>query len=87
MGFSSVEGLLPPLYEGIKEIQTILASPELSSKLTSGDVIEKIERTETGFRITTNKRSVDVKIDYEKTQNIGPASFKLTFSEPENRKF
>lgn len=80
-----VEGILPPLYEGIKEIQSILSSPELGHKLESGDVIEKIEKTETGYKITTNKRELLIEVQYQKTRKIGPATYVLKFNEPEGR--
>ena len=79
---ASLQALLPPLYESTKELQAILASPELGQKLTSGDVIEKIERTSDGFLITTNKRTLLVIVTYEATGRIGPASDKLTFGDP-----
>lgn len=78
----SAEGLLPPLYENIKEIQAILGSPEIGERLQSGEVINKIERTSNGFAIQTNMHQLDVEVVYQKEGRIGPASFKLVFGEP-----
>lgn len=76
-----VEGLLPPLYQGIKELQTLLASPELGHKLDSGDILEKIEKTEYGYKITTSKRELHVHVIYNNNGKIGPATFTLKFEE------
>ena len=80
-----MQGVLPPLYEGIKELQALLASHELSQKLGSGDVIEKIEKTENGYKITTNKRDLEVEVYYTPTGRIGPAAFTLKFGESHER--
>lgn len=79
-----VQAALPPLYQGIKEIQAILESAELAQKLPSGDVIEEIKRTDTGFSITTNKRELQVHVTYVKTGKIGPDDFTLRFDESIN---
>lgn len=76
------EGLLPPLYEGIKEMQAILGSPEIGEKLQSGELITKIEKTNEGFLIETNQHQLDVKVIYQDTHKIGPATFQLKFGEP-----
>jgi hypothetical protein len=84
LSFLPIEGLLPPLYEGIKELQTLLASPLLAQKLQAGDVIEKIEKTEKGYKVTTNKRELEITLHYSSDHKIGPADFTLEFGEPED---
>ena len=79
------EGVLPPLYQGVKELQSILSSPELGQKLESGDVIEKIKKTEQGYTIVTNKRELSIEVEYQKTGKIGPAPYVLKFGEPIKR--
>lgn len=78
----SAEGALPPLYQSAKEIQAILGSPELSKRLSSGELIQKIERTNNGFIIETNHHQLEIEVVYQKTNLIGPQSFKLVFREP-----
>lgn len=81
MGTTPGEAILPPLYQGIRELQAILSAPEIGQKLESGDVIEKIIRTDTGFKIVTNKREVVIHIEYSHNQKIGPADFMLKFED------
>lgn len=77
----SAEGALPPLYESTKEIQAILGSPELGERLSSGEVIEKIEKTSSGFAIVTNQHRLEVDVVYKPQNYMGPQSFKLVFKE------
>lgn len=74
---------LPPLYETLKEFKTLIEDPRLEHSFTSGDAIEKIERNEDGFTITSNKRTVHVKIAYEPAMRPGPAKYKLIFDTDE----
>ncbi len=74
--------LLPPLYEGIKEVKTILASSDLSQKLQSGEVLETIQKNDSGYLITTNKHQLQVDVVYSQTGKIGPAEYELHFHEP-----
>ena len=45
-----VEAALPPLYQTSKEIVSIMTDDQLGKKLQSGEVIEKIEKNEDGYR-------------------------------------
>jgi hypothetical protein len=76
---STAFAALPPLYETLKEFKTLIEDPRLEHSLTSADAIEKIERNEQGFVITTNKRTLIVKIAYEPAMRPGPAKYKLIF--------
>ena len=74
--------ILPPLYQNIKEITSILESSEISQKLQSGDVILEIKKNEQGYDIITNKRHLFIEVKYLPTQRMGPAEFKLIFHDP-----
>lgn len=74
--------LLPPLYEGIKEVKTILASSELSQKLQSGEILEKIQKNDSGYVITTSQHQLQVDVIYSQTGKIGPAEYELRFHDP-----
>lgn len=74
--------LLPPLYEGIKEVKTILASSDLSQKLQSGEILETIQKNDAGYLITTNQHQLQVDVTYKQTGKIGPAEYELRFHEP-----
>ena len=64
------EALLPPFFESLKEYSCLLNSPELSARLGSADMLRDIERTDTGFLITSlhHTLKVDVVYDTEKGQ-------------------
>lgn len=76
------EALLPPLYQTSGEIKAIMSDDQLGQKLQSGEVIEKIEKNDYGYEITTNKSHVQVSIVYEHATQPGPAHYKIYFSDP-----
>ncbi len=71
---------LPPLYQGIKEIEAILQSKELFQYLSSADLIEEIVRIEGGYTILTKKKTVYIAVIPKKEKKIGPKAFELEFS-------
>lgn len=73
------EAVLPPLYQTSSEIKAIMVDEQLGEKLQSGEVIEKIEKTNQGYTITTNKSRLEVKVIYEPAQRPGPAHYHLSF--------
>lgn len=73
---------LPPLFEGVREIQAILADPQLGTLLSSGEVIEQIVKNSTGFSIITNKSYLRVNVEYLPQGRPGPAKFSLSFQTP-----
>lgn len=81
--FSSMEAVLPPLYEGAKEIRAMLKNRELDQKLESGEVITTIQKNEKGYEIITNKHRVQVDVIYQPNAHPGPARFELQFHEAE----
>ena len=50
---TSCFAILPPAWEGVRELKAILDDKQLSQYLESGDVIEKIEHLESGWQIMT----------------------------------
>lgn len=77
-----VEAALPPLYQTSKEIVSIMTDDQLGKKLQSGEVIEKIEKNEDGYEISTNKNKVQVKVVYQPAERPGPARYHLVFENP-----
>lgn len=82
------EALLPPLYEGVREIKAIIENEEFDQKLTSGEVVETIQKNETGYEILSNKHRLQVDVKYKVNDrsgpehNVGPAQFELYFHDP-----
>lgn len=76
------EGVLPPLYNSIEEIKTILEDERLADALTSGQAIVSIKRNEAGYEIQTPKYLLEVGVTYLPQAMPGPAKFSLTFQEP-----
>ncbi|WP_068468258.1 hypothetical protein [Candidatus Protochlamydia phocaeensis] len=81
---SSTSGyaLLPPLYEGVREIKSILTSKEFGEKLHSGEVLVAIQKNDAGYEITTNQHHLQIDVKYEQTGRIGPAEYTLYFHDP-----
>jgi hypothetical protein len=73
------EALLPPFYESTKEFRALLDDKQLEQKLTSGQAILSIARTDTGFKIVTPKYELDIDVVYEKQAMPGPAQFHFVF--------
>jgi len=77
---STSYAVLPPAWQGIKELQTILQDKTLSQHLDSGDYIEGINRTENGWAITTNHSLVEIEVKPQPQDMPGPEKFELKFS-------
>lgn len=78
---TQAEALLPPLYQGAIELKAILGDEQLGQKVGAGEVITKIEKTDQGYEITTNKHTLPVYVDYEPAKMPGPAHYKIRFGE------
>jgi len=72
---------LPPLYQGIKEIEAILQAPELKERLSSSEIIEEIIREDHGYIVLTQKQTLYVKVIPSNKSKIGPKEFDLEFSQ------
>ncbi len=76
-------GVLPPAIQRNREIQAILADPFIYSRLGASEMVESIQKTENGYLITTQNFTVSVEVVYVREgRKIGPAEFRLEFSEP-----
>lgn len=82
----SVCAILPPLYQTSNEIKAILESKELGQKLGSGDVIQTIQKNESGYEIITNKHRLQVDVSYVSNKGPGPAEYKFIFKTPQTTK-
>ena len=78
-GFSPLSALLPPLYQDIKEIQTILDSPTLAE--FSGEEILVITQEIDGYRIETTNHFISAVIK-KLPSGIGPQKFEVIFQKP-----
>ena len=76
---SPVWAVLPPLWESVAEVKSLLEQPEIGTYLESADIINSITRTEGGFRIVTQRHILDAKIQYLPQEMPGPAKFSWTF--------
>lgn len=76
------EGVLPPLYNSIEEIKTILEDERLVDALTSGQSIVSIKRVDKGYEIQTPKYLLEVDVTYLPQTMPGPGKFSLNFQEP-----
>ena len=76
---SSLSALLPPLYQDIKEIQTILNNPGLSD--FSGEEILAITQEEDGYRIETTNHFISALIK-KHPSGIGPQKFEVILQTP-----
>lgn len=79
MGVSTIQAVLPPLYETLAEYKALLENPQLARSLNSGEAIESIQRTDKQFLIITNKRVVTIDIIYEHQDFPGPRRFHFEF--------
>lgn len=79
--------LLPPLYQSMSELQGLLEDPQLSKVINDAEPIMSIDRTENGFRITTNKHAVDVTVKTRPQRMPGPAKFQYVFGTPQPRNY
>jgi len=72
-------GLLPPFYQGAKEITAILNNPDIANKIGSGRIIKSIEKTDSGYRVAANECTLDVTITMlpPKSEMVGPAEFTI----------
>ncbi|MDF2549222.1 MAG: putative secreted protein [Chlamydiales bacterium] len=73
------EGALPPLYQTIREYQSLIDHPELMERLPSGEAIVSIERRDSSFLILTPRYLLQVGIVYQRQKMPGPGQFELTF--------
>lgn len=77
---SSAFAALPPLWQGVAEIEAILKSPELGKELDSGEGLQGLYRNADGWIIETNKRKVQAVITHQPQDRPGPQKFTVSFT-------
>lgn len=77
---SSCYAVLPPAWEGVREIKMILEDKELKDYLESGDVIDSISKTDKGWAIRTNHGTIEIEVQRLPQNTPGPAQFELKFN-------
>ncbi|KAF3363324.1 hypothetical protein PHSC3_000078 [Chlamydiales bacterium STE3] len=73
------DALLPPLWESVAQIKTVLDSTELKNYLESGERIESLSRSDEGFIIITNASTIRAIISPEPQHYPGPAKYHVHF--------
>ncbi len=77
---SSLFALLPPLYQDIREITTMLSDDKIQNVLESGDRIVEIRKIDHGYQIVTNHCTVEAEIIHLPNETAGPSKFKVVFN-------
>lgn len=72
---------LPPLAQGIREMESILSSEELHRLLSSAEIIQTITRFDGGYLVVTDKRFIEVRVEYLESEDglAGPVRYHLEF--------
>lgn len=76
---------LPPFYQSLAELNTLLKDHRLAEKLGSGEPILHIQKNAEGYLITGNKYQLQAKVTYHKPDQVGfvgPAIFTIDFDNP-----
>ena len=79
---ATVLAALPPLAQSIREIQTMVGDSELYTRLGSGETIQDIVRTESGYIVRTSHYLLHVDVEYKMAKHPGPTPFQLRFHDP-----
>lgn len=77
--------VLPPFYQTRDEIRQILSDDRLSESIPDGEPILKIKRNDKGYKITTNKHSLQVNVNYKPLSRPGPAQFDFEFEQVKSK--
>lgn len=67
---------LPPFWQSSREIQAVTGSQDVAAALKQAP-IERIERAQGGYRVSSQTCSVLVKVIYEKSTMPGPQKFRI----------
>ncbi len=81
---TSLFAVLPPLAQSTRELQALLTDAHLHEHLGSGELIQNIIRTESGYLVMTRNYLMRVDIQYHPNEQkrVGPAVFELQFNKP-----
>jgi len=78
---TKVHALLPPFYQSVKEIESILQDERFTKNANSAYPILEIKKVEDGYLIVTTRYHQFVEVHYIPQNIIGPAKFELEFHE------
>ncbi len=83
-GMSAVIGALPPGAQRSRELFTMITDLRLLQIVQDAEMIETIEKTATGYKIYTDKFSLEVTVKYlpHPPNYAGPILFELEFGTP-----
>lgn len=81
-GLQTATAALPPLTQSIREITAILEDKQLAEHLTYSSPVVQIQKTESGYLISTLKAQIHVDVVEKEVQRIGPIEFDLHFNPP-----
>lgn len=73
---------LAPLNEGVVEIKAILSNEKLYDAIGSGETIQKIQKTESGYVVITREHELVIDVKYLPVSHPGPQKFELHFNKP-----
>ncbi|MBM3199070.1 MAG: hypothetical protein FJZ58_07470, partial [Chlamydiae bacterium] len=75
--------LLPPLYQGVQEVEKILHSSDLAPY--AGESLCTIEKTNEGYLVETNKHSLWFIVTKLPSSQIGPMPFSISLQKVTKR--
>jgi len=76
---SPLSALLPPLWQGIAEIQAIIEDKRLGEHLHAGESLLEIKKVEGGYLLITNQQLLFAEIIVEPSTIAGPKKFTVVF--------
>lgn len=76
---TSLQAILPPLYQTSKELRMVLEGDQLGKALPDGEPILEIRKNDKGYEITTLHYHVQANIVYKSSGRPGPAQFEVEF--------
>ena len=79
-------GALPPLAQGIREMQALFSDHRFYEGLGSAEILKDVIRTESGYLVLTQNYAMKVDVNYERRSDgmVGPVQFDLEFNTPVN---
>lgn len=79
---TSAFAVLPPMWQSVSEIETMLQSPYLKEHFSSHEPIEEIRKEESDtYVLRTRSHSVRVRVHYHPSTRPGPTQFSLSFED------
>jgi len=78
----SAFAILAPLNQGAVEIKAILSNEKFQTSFGASEVVQTIQKTESGYSLYSKEHQVDVDVTYKPIHRPGPADFELRFHDP-----